>query len=188
MSEDVYPHRPSLRPLPSAFVMPPLPFSLHMLARTLAAVAALAVVARAQSLLPADHVALDSLAACQPAAANWRLSGALAGEPRRDPALTATEGTGVLVCNPTPQARAHLFTTWEHGDLDLDLDFLLTPGSNSGIYLQGRYEVQLFDSWGVKEPKATDCGGISGRAAPRANACRPRFDVSACIRLALGAR
>lgn len=163
-----------------------------MLARTLAAVAALATVTRAQSLLPADHVALDSLAAFQPAAANWRLSGALAGEPRRDPALTATEGTGVLVCNPTPQARAHLFTTWEHGDLDLDLDFLLTPGSNSGIYLQGRYEVQLFDSWGVKEPKATDCGGISGRAAPRANACRapglwqhlhiefqaPRFDTS----------
>ncbi len=183
-----------------------LPLSLRVLARSLAAAAAFATVARAQSLLPADRVALDSLAAFKPAAGNWRLSGALAGDPRRDKTLTATEGTGILVCNPTAQAKANLFTTWEHGDLDLDLDFLLTPGSNSGIYLQGRYEVQLFDSWGVKEPKATDCGGIYERVdpargagqerfegtAPRANACRapglwqhlhiefqaPRFDAA----------
>ena len=72
---------------------------------------------------------------------------------------------GVLVCNPgkEKETRGHLFTAWEHGDLELDLEFLLTPGSNSGVYLQGRYEVQLFDSWGVREPKPSDCGGIYER-------------------------
>src|SRR6185503_10201974 len=32
---------------------------------------------------------------------------------------------------------------WEHGDLDLDLDFLLTPGSHPILLLQGRYKLDL---------------------------------------------
>jgi hypothetical protein len=48
----------------------------------------------------------------------------------------------------------------EHGDLELELEVMLPRGSNSGIYLQGRYEVQLLDSWGVKNPKFGDIGGI----------------------------
>jgi len=51
----------------------------------------------------------------------------------------------------------------EHGDLDLDLDFMMAKGSNSGIYLQGRYEIQLNDSWGNKNPKYGDVGGIYER-------------------------
>ncbi|MFN3489522.1 MAG: hypothetical protein ACK4YV_10330 [Emticicia sp.] len=39
----------------------------------------------------------------------------------------------------------------EHGDLDLD--FMMAKGSNLGIYLQGRYEIQLFDSLGKKTAK-----------------------------------
>ena len=40
------------------------------------------------------------------------------------------------------------------------MQIMLPKGSNSGIYLQGRYEVQLFDSWGVQSPKYSDIGGI----------------------------
>jgi hypothetical protein len=43
------------------------------------------------------------------------------------------------------------------------MDFMLTKGSNSGIYLQGNYEVQLFDSWGKKSAKYNDNGGIYER-------------------------
>jgi hypothetical protein len=42
---------------------------------------------------------------------------------------------------------------------------------NSGVYLQGRYEVQVLDSYGL-ESKDHDCGGIYGVAAPRTNACK----------------
>ncbi len=42
---------------------------------------------------------------------------------------------------------------------------------NSGVYLQGRYEVQILDSYGLKS-KDNDCGGIYSVAAPRANACK----------------
>jgi hypothetical protein len=163
---------------------------------------------RAQSLLPPESLPLNSLAAFRPATANWKLSGQLAGDPRRDKTLAVLDGTGVLVCNPgtTKETRGHLFTQWEHGDVELDLEFLLTPGSNSGVYLQGRYEVQLFDSWLARDLKAGDCGGIYHRwdpkrgtgneaydgHAPRANACHapglwqrlhlefqaPRFDAT----------
>ena len=189
----------------------PSPSSFRVLARAFAAtvaLASLAVAGRAQSLLAPDRVPLDSLAGFKPVAPNWQLAAGLAGDPRRDRTLTAVPGTGVLVCNPgtTPPTRGHLVTAWEHGDIELDLEFLLAPGSNSGVYLQGRYEVQLFDSWGVKTPTSADCGGLYARwdaargagqesydgTAPRANACRapglwqqlhiefqaPRFDAA----------
>ena len=44
--------------------------------------------------------------------------------------------------------------------------------ANSGVYLQGRYEVQVLDSYGLKG-QSNDCGGIYGVAAPMVNACRP---------------
>jgi hypothetical protein len=42
---------------------------------------------------------------------------------------------------------------------------------NSGVYLQGRYEVQVLDSYGLKS-KDNDCGGIYTVAAPKVNACK----------------
>jgi hypothetical protein len=164
--------------------------------------------AQAQSSLPPERLSLESLAAFQPPGPNWTLAGAIAGDPRREKQLTLAPGTGVVACNPgtTRETRTHLFSAWEHGDLELELEFLLTPRSNSGVYLQGRYEVQLFDSWGVRNPTAADCGGIYQRwdaargagkegyegHAPRTNAARapglwqtlhiafqgPRFDAT----------
>jgi len=42
---------------------------------------------------------------------------------------------------------------------------------NSGVYLQGRYEVQILDSYGL-DSKDNDCGGIYEVAKPRVNACK----------------
>ncbi len=42
---------------------------------------------------------------------------------------------------------------------------------NSGVYVQGRYEVQVLDSYGL-ESKDNDCGAIYEVAAPRVNACK----------------
>ena len=42
---------------------------------------------------------------------------------------------------------------------------------NSGIYLQGRYEVQVLDSYGL-DSQNNDCGGIYEVAKPLVNACK----------------
>jgi hypothetical protein len=44
---------------------------------------------------------------------------------------------------------------------------------NSGVFLQGRYEVQVLDSYGLPDPGHGDCGGIYGQSAPLTNACKP---------------
>ncbi len=43
---------------------------------------------------------------------------------------------------------------------------------NSGVYLQGRYEIQVLDSYGSPAEKH-GCGAIYGKKKPRENACTP---------------
>jgi hypothetical protein len=45
--------------------------------------------------------------------------------------------------------------------------------SNSGVYLQGRYEVQVLDSYGIEKPDFGDCGAVYHVKAPDVNACKP---------------
>src|SRR5438067_2404071 len=44
---------------------------------------------------------------------------------------------------------------------------------NSGVYLQGRHEIQVLDSYGWAVPGKGDCGAVYGESAPLLNACRP---------------
>jgi hypothetical protein len=75
-------------------------------------------------------------------------------------AVTYEPGKGILLNMNSEQKKSPLITDWEHGDIDIAMEVMLPKGSNSGIYLQGRYEVQLFDSWGVKNAKFSDMGAI----------------------------
>lgn len=71
-------------------------------------------------------------------------------------------------------------TKQEYGDCQLHVEFWLPlmanatgqARANSGVYLQGRYEVQVLDSYGL-DSRNNDCGAIYGVAAPSVNACRP---------------
>lgn len=44
---------------------------------------------------------------------------------------------------------------------------------NSGVFLQGRYEIQVLDSYGLNVPGLGDCGAIYNLSAPLVNACLP---------------
>jgi len=80
--------------------------------------------------------------------------------PAKLQAVTFSPGTGILLNMNDDSRKDQLISVFEHGDIELELEVMLPKGSNSGIYLQGRYEVQLLDSWGVKNPKYSDIGGI----------------------------
>jgi Domain of Unknown Function (DUF1080) len=67
-----------------------------------------------------------------------------------------------------------IYTEAKFGDCVVETEVMVPKGSNSGIYLMGEYEVQVFDSWGKKpeELKYGDMGGIYNTAAPRVNASK----------------
>ncbi len=44
---------------------------------------------------------------------------------------------------------------------------------NSGVFMQGRYEIQVLDSYGVPNPGSGDCGAVYGKAAPLLKAYKP---------------
>ncbi|MCK5805847.1 MAG: DUF1080 domain-containing protein [Lentisphaeria bacterium] len=44
---------------------------------------------------------------------------------------------------------------------------------NSGVFLQGRYEIQVLDSSGWASPGKADCGAVYNQFAPLENACAP---------------
>ncbi len=79
--------------------------------------------------------------------------------------LAAVAGAGVIV-NGAEGRTSDLFTKFDHGDVRLHLEFKVPKGSNSGVYLMGRYEVQVLDSFGVADPQFSDCGGIYQRWDP----------------------
>ena len=61
-----------------------------------------------------------------------------------------------------------LYSTFRHGDAIIKIEVMVPKGSNSGIYVQGAYEIQVLDSYGRdKNPGPGDMGGIYGAAAPK---------------------
>ncbi|MEZ4847740.1 MAG: family 16 glycoside hydrolase [Bacteroidia bacterium] len=143
----------------------------------------------------------STLSFFKPNAGNWQIAGNATADLNKNEALNTEPGQGILVNLPNDKQKSNLFTVMEHGDIDLDVEFMMAKHSNSGIYLMGRYEIQLLDSWGNKNPRYGDVGGIYARRdengrdyqgnAPRSNASKapglwqnmhiefqaPRFDA-----------
>lgn len=69
---------------------------------------------------------------------------------------------GVLI---NPKAGANIYTNEKFDDFKLHLEFRYPEGSNGGVYLRGRYEVQILDSKG-KEPSNIEFGGVYGFISP----------------------
>ncbi|NDV42922.1 3-keto-disaccharide hydrolase [Flagellimonas sediminis] len=76
---------------------------------------------------------------------------------------------GVLT---SPESGSNLLTDQKFKDFKLHVEFRYPQGSNSGIYLRGRYEVQIVDSEGL-EPLDIYLGGVYGFLEPNENASKP---------------
>jgi|AntRauTorckE6833_2_1112554.scaffolds.fasta_scaffold15506_1 hypothetical protein len=78
------------------------------------------------------------------------------------------EGEGKLLVNvPDRKQKApYLMTKEEFGDVKIELEFMVPKNSNAGVYVMGRYEIQIFDSYGRKRFGSGDLGGVYQRYDP----------------------
>jgi hypothetical protein len=99
-----------------------------------------------------------------PEKGTWHTTHAVYWDGKRNPGqLLALAGEGDRLVNGPKGGVSNIFTKQKFGDVELYLEFLIPQKSNSGVYLHGLYEVQVFDSFGVEHPRYLDCGAIYER-------------------------
>lgn len=85
---------------------------------------------------------------------------------------------GTLACK---SGTGNIYTRHKFSDAQIHLEFA-TPSmpqahgqarANSGVYLQGRYEIQILDSFNNPTYANGSCGALYGQYAPLVNVCRP---------------
>lgn len=98
--------------------------------------------------------------------------------PTGNPQAWAVED-GCIVTRPA--RGGWLRTTRMYRDFELTIDFMLTPGANSGLGLRGSstgdpaftgMEIQILDTHG-QTPNTTNCGAVYNAIAPLAMAVKP---------------
>lgn len=101
---------------------------------------------------------------------NWHTrDGRPAGWKVEDGVMTVIKGTGDIL---TDEKFVDFFLHLEFMEPDMPEATGQGKG-NSGVYLQGRYEIQVLDSYGIEVPGRGDCGAIYDQFAPLVNACKP---------------
>src|SRR6266850_1887344 len=150
------------------------------------------------ALAPTASPAVDlfngnDLAGWRKPAGDWMAAKSVSLDPANPDNFLVTPGEGILV-NGKKGKSVNLISEPEFGDMEAHIEFWIPKHSNSGVYLMGRYEIQIYDSFGVEKDKYSgiECGGIYGRAinektveghSPSVNASKPAgewqtFDIS----------
>ncbi len=70
------------------------------------------------------------------------------------------------------QGKANnIYSSQKFMDFKVEAEFAVGEHGNSGLYLRGRYEIQILDDFG-KEPDAHSAGSLYGFVAPKVNASK----------------
>ena len=133
----------------------------------------------------------------KPSGSYWKVGGAKLNP--KNPSKFIVEAGAELINDKGNADRGRgvdIHSKFQHGTARIEIEVMVPKGSNSGVYVQGEYEVQIFDSWGVKKPRAVDIGAIYSAAPPRVNAAKkpgewqklvidfeaPKFDADGKVR------
>lgn len=95
--------------------------------------------------------------------APWAVVSAVSVDSKDPKAFTTTPGEGVFF---NSKKGAPLVTKAEFGDAEIHIEYCVPKDSNSGVYIMGRYEVQIFDSFGKSAIGEHDNGAIYQRWDP----------------------
>jgi hypothetical protein len=98
--------------------------------------------------------------------AGWKLR-----DPEKKNGWAAQNGELVVV---EPKDNADLVSEQSFQDLKLHVEFNVDAKSNSGVYLRGRYEIQILDNPDAKmAADSHGCGALYSRVAPKLDATKP---------------
>lgn len=125
----------------------------------------------------AFHPAQDKLPVPPPAGAI-----VLFGDGSTPPAFTALNGgpidwkvvDGVLAVTTSKRNINHIVSKEMFQDADIHVEFMVDPAGegNSGLYIHGHYEMQIYNSFGVDPPTEQDEGALYRFGPPLVNAAR----------------
>lgn len=109
---------------------------------------------------PLQLLALDAWTAT----GAWAKAGEIHGSTQEKKWKSVAPGVTVLY-NGAEGKTTNMVSKGEHGDVELEVEFMIPKSSNSGIYLMARYEVQILDSYGKADDGLSfgDCGGVYER-------------------------
>jgi hypothetical protein len=123
---------------------------------------------------------------------DWALADDVALDPNDSKRLTWKPGAAAAINGPKGRTR-NLVSAGAWGDVEAHVEFMIPAASNSGVYFMGRYELQVYDSYGVAKDQypGIECGGLYprwidnqnvGGHSPQVNASLPAgqwqtFDV-----------
>jgi len=132
-----------------------------------------------------DWVDLSTLDAWKVPTEGWSGVGEVRVDPANPKKLVGESGSSAITNGLGGKAK-NLVSKATFGDVEFHAEFFVAKGSNSGVKFQSVYEVQIFDSHGVKKLKGSDNGGVYPRSeekpkyhhiddghAPLVNASRP---------------
>jgi sugar phosphate isomerase/epimerase len=101
---------------------------------------------------------------------DWTIAGDVFEHPRNENLLSVREGTGTIV-NGRKAKNPPLVSREEFGDARVHVEFIIPKNSNSGVYIQGQYEIHIVDSW--TDANLSYPGGECGDIYPRWDENRP---------------
>ncbi|WP_192579151.1 PA14 domain-containing protein [Dyadobacter aurulentus] len=134
--------------------------------------------ANAQTIgLPATDIPLADLSSFQKInGTGWHIAGNLIARRNEAGNLKSQPGQGILIYQPENKLPSELLSNVIHGDIDLEMDFLLSKGAAFEIVFQNKYPVKIQDSWLKKEGPAHKAPGLWQHIAIHFRAAK--FDAS----------
>lgn len=127
----------------------------------------------------------DDLSAFQQPTATWKVVGNAHLNTKNKKTLIAEPGQHAIINGEKILQSPDLLTKRQWGDVEVSFEFMIPQGSNSGVKLNGAYEIQIRDTCKQVKLDGDVCGGIYPRAdlkppyhyldegvAPRVNAAK----------------
>jgi hypothetical protein len=102
---------------------------------------------------------------------NWKVESIIGTDPEGKNFLIRDPAAAMSLVNMKGQG-VDISTEEKFGDCTIEVEFMVPKGSNSGIYVMGEYEVQVFDSFGKEKLGMGDLGALYSAAAPKVNASK----------------